>query len=137
MREIKFKGMDLQGRWHYGLPCHIQTKKANTPEGWYISNSVGIPTAYQVRPETVSQLTGLLDKNEKEIYEGDNLKGVYTGDYSEEKPVKGVVRFEYGRFVLVWNTGRLWLNDIYNREVIGNIYENPELTVENQNKTTS
>ena len=127
MREIKFRGMDLQGRWFYGLPCHIQTDKHSAKEGWYISNSVGISTAYDVRPETVTQYTGLLDKNGKEIYEGDIINGLDTDSKFGGRYENMKVDFYNGEFGIGDNMGHLGLKHLSDIEVIGNIYENPEL----------
>ena len=61
-REIKFKGMGINGDWYYGDLSVLKIDgvvKAET----YISNIVGMPFVCCVRPETVGQYTGLKDKN--------------------------------------------------------------------------
>jgi uncharacterized phage protein (TIGR01671 family) len=74
------------------------------------------------------QFTGLLDKNGKEIYEGDIVREVYK----EERLYQ--VRFTNARFglhLIKAEKGRPTYRplDIASHpcEVIGNIYENPEL----------
>ncbi|MEI4336614.1 YopX family protein [Streptococcus suis] len=72
------------------------------------------------------QSTGLFDKNAKEIFEGDVVKLRYTisSDYEFFK----VTRFRGGSW-RIDNRRRgceLWLRN-EECEIIGNIYENPEL----------
>lgn len=65
---------------------------------------------------TFYQFTGLKDKNGKEIYDGDILAQDYGGS---DKSIKVV---EYMTFLRNVTNSQLRLS-----EVIGNIYENPEL----------
>lgn len=70
------------------------------------------------------QYTGIKDKNDVEIYEGDI---VILNDAEEEN--RCVVKYKYGSYILVDGDLRENLSNVENRflEVIGNIYENPEL----------
>lgn len=65
----------------------------------------------------VMQYTGLKDKNGKEIYEGDIVK---------EDDKVGVIEYHGSSFMGVFGDERV-LNGESDFEVIGNIYENPEL----------
>ena len=128
-REIKFRGLSINGEWYYGNLAIIKKKVDHIEAGCYISNSAGMPFAYQVRPETVTQFTGLLDKNGKEIYEGDLFRIIDPEDKSTCEIVfkDGAFRKKYWQ----WEDGLQYpiidKFDLENFEVIGNIYENPEL----------
>jgi len=92
MREIKFRGLDINGKWHYGL-LSISSGKTGMPEkGYYISNLWGMPWALQVIPRTVEQYTGLQDKNAKEIYGGDLIER-YIIAYQEQRSFAEYVDF--------------------------------------------
>lgn len=75
--------------------------------------------------DTVSmQFTGLLDKNGKEIYEGDILKGTRYGSECYEA-VKWVCGYDGDHWPVAGFAFEL--DELAGTEVIGNIYENPEL----------
>lgn len=122
-REIKFRGMGVNGEWHYGYLSVVTDKRVGVPLGSYISNKAGSPFAYQVRPETVGQFTGLYDKNGKEIYEGDVVRLTWRDNSTD------VGRIGYYENAFVWGSPswRIYRLDQYELEVIGNIHENREL----------
>ena len=121
MREILFRGKTIKENFVYGLLSHIGN-------AWYISNKAGSPKAYEVIPNTIGQYTGLTDKNGKKIFEGDILK---LEDYHCHR----VVHVFYGESCGCWFYGGDGFSDeyIFNgqfKEVIGNIFDNPELLTE-------
>ena len=78
---------------------------------------------YEVDPETVGQYTGSTDKNGKKIFEGDVVRAIthLTEIYVE------AVTFKNGAF---WYKNWSWVKfgfKFEKAEVIGNIYDNPEL----------
>jgi len=81
-----------------------------------------------VSPDEIElmQSTGLYDKNGKEIFEGDIVK--MAKDVYSDPTYYEVIRHRGGAYRLESNQHgcELWLRHT-NCEVIGNIYENPEL----------
>ena len=132
MRTIKFRGKRLDNsEWVYGdlLRMHgvpyIYPDPA--PDGW---------NDYEVIPDTVGQFTGLLDKNGKEIYEGDII---ISEDYEHAKHYIGYREDDAMFVAYIVATRPLdffavrqdWL-DVTNKIVIGNIHDNPELLTLNK-----
>jgi hypothetical protein len=107
-REIKFRAWDEKQRKMYSWE-HMTT-------GYLI----GFLTGYY-KDTHVMQFTGLKDKNNKEIYEGDIVQcwgGEYCQGYWEHSAREQVT---FDPFLL------MALSEYENVEVIGSIYENPEL----------
>lgn len=128
MRTIKFRGKRTDeskyaGEWNEG-GC-IQCEESD--DVLIISASTDHCTfTCHVIPETVGQFTGLFDKNGKEIYEGDIVSVRVSNNRFKKNPrfEKDVIIFEGGRFRCKNN----YIYHLENRiEVIGNIYDNPEL----------
>ena len=125
-REIKFRAWIKKG-------CESkmgEVTSINLDEGYinYIvcneQNEIEIIGLAYLDEYILLQYTGLKDKNGKEIYVGDI---VILNDAEEEN--RCVVEYKYGSYILVDGELRENLSNVENRflEVIGNIYENPEL----------
>lgn len=135
MREIKFRGKDiLHKKWQYGSLAKDEPQKAY----YIIDNDCG--RGIDVDESTIGQYTGLKDKNGKEIYEGDILRNVYYKYSNDEVGNKGfkeeILKVVYRGCGFIFEKIKIneieMLEDFREEfiEVIGNIYENPELLKE-------
>lgn len=130
MREILFRGKRTDGKgWMYGYYSFNQTTNIHwirTPRTTYWDEDM-------VDPSTVGQYTGLKDKDGKRIFEGDIIDC-----WSEGVNAKGTVK---QRIDGLWIIYPAWQNCIMwgicpdksgntTVEVIGNIYDNPEMRKE-------
>ncbi|EAC9062386.1 TPA: hypothetical protein U0V19_000444 [Listeria monocytogenes] len=76
---------------------------------------------YSFDDVVLMQYTGLKDKNGKKIFEGDI-------GWDEHNECYGVVKFEEGKFLYVWENIAEDLQEVADGiEICGNIHENPEL----------
>ena len=116
-RNIKFRGkfLDDTSEWLYGNYVYIEDDVFQHK----IADKSG--KLLDIDINTLGQFTGLHDKNGKEIYDGDIVK---------YKNMLGKIIFLQGAFQLSdFYEEEEWILGYINEEleVIGNIYDNPEL----------
>lgn len=129
-REIKFRAWD---------------GKRMTTSGIMFNNSNGcieLPKTINDPTMILMQYTGLKDKDGVDIFEGDIVKchylyaalGENLGVFEAEKEIIGEMSFQEMGLWIQCNTEDdsgylLWINGLHEEsfEVIGNVFENPEL----------
>lgn len=129
MREYKFRAWDSwwDKMYYFDFAKNIEATPDNELKGLWILHEEGSVYAIQDKIK-IMQYTGLKDKNGKEIYEVD----IVLYDRNIHKDI------DTAKFKVVWAKDRYVLQEIKHKyyiddvtweliEVIGNIYENPEL----------
>ena len=152
MREILFKAKRIDnGEWVEGFLFHC----LNNGEEWCIGNEplsandyseiIGeYRTWFPIKKNTICQYTGLTDKNGKKIWENDVVQKHFYTDYdacANSDEYVGFVKYEDFAWVIKSPKGKLirtfpiieaiaYSQDVKFFEVIGNIFDNPELLKE-------
>lgn len=139
----KYRGKTKSGEWVYGDLVRIGATEddrivlfSENKKYCGIGTEITDLCIYErqnVLTETIGQGSTVLDKNGVEMYEGDI---VYGAAYWLERYKPAVVAFRNGSFGLLWHRGDVeefnpftsMCNVEY--EVVGNIYDNPELMEE-------
>lgn len=127
MREILFRGKRVyNGQWVYGYYSLDRSSH-------YIINDgqIQFENTQLVRPQTIGQFTGLLDKNGNKIFEGDILKCISPNDGNEfisdfiATLANGITfkSIELCKDMIIHEYE--WMEV----QIIGNIHDNPELTI--------
>jgi len=124
MREIEFRGKGLyKDRWYYGY--YVEHKMSMQNYIIDLDEEV-MNKEHLVDKNTIGQYTGLKDKNGTKIFDGDLL--YYRNSNHDEEDGAMEVVFEDGAFMIAGDI-LVPLHETYSweLEVVGNIYDNPEL----------
>lgn len=123
MREILFRGKCIEnGEWVYGAYGSHTSLDAMIINKPYPASNGGLSAIgfWKVRPNTVGQYTGLNDRNGVMIFEGDIVSAHgYCGYVSMDTDYWEIHwNHDFNRELYVWKDSV---------EVVGNIYDSPEL----------
>lgn len=140
MREILFRAQAINrdkgehttnyknGEWVYGLITRLYDERfPNLPAE--MSDEDGV-TEIEVDYKTIGQYIGVTDKNDKKIFEGDvidtpdRLCEVYWFEKNAQFDLRFIRNAHNKRII---NFKGIAMRDLSNYEIIGNIYDNPEL----------
>lgn len=134
-REILFKAKRIDnGEWVEGCIVIDQSRLDRFKYRIQPIES-GVLYAPPIDPDTLCQYTGFTDKNGKKIWENDILKRkkYIGGNFVDYRIEVGYVEMKHGAFGLhrikndaYYRPFKDWLED-YEYEVVGNIFDNPEL----------
>ena len=125
MRTTIFRGKRHDGQWiEGGIAFDDYTDKVFITQ--HNTTGLGYLELIEVDPATVGQFTGVIDRNETRIFEGDRVR-IY--DVYGEFAGLGVVR--WNELFSAWHVGNPLTmyggGVVASYEVVGNIYDNPEL----------
>ena len=140
MREIKFRvSIKCSQCGFKGFQYYEWNGQSFTPNGYYKCEHNKMEIVGDIQ-----QFTGLKDKNDKDIYEGDIIKWGHAREWSRENPIRiAEVKInpdiQFHSQVGIFKFGNFAYDDSIDKdlEVIGNIFENPELLPPNHNQSAS
>ena len=131
VRKIKFRGKDVFDNWQYGSLVEIISTSPDTCS----VRSIITPEGHEHPCGQIGQFTGLYDYKGNEIYEGDIIRSfdskgdpiIHIIDYDCDDAcfvarLNGSGKYDFGYGGLQ----KSWVQE-FQKEVIGNIYDNAEL----------
>ena len=126
MKEIKFRFWDLNSKkWAGNMGLYQDGQIGDFSECFH--NDAGKNGEHYI----AQQYTGQKDCKEKEIYEGDIVKIILNTssfDYAGEEVMNLEVKYHpKAGFKAYWGNNDVNYASLVNSEVLGNIFENPEL----------
>ena len=151
MREILFRGKAYDNKWaegclitvpKYDYYCILEDEDKVHPMDYpYLDETFGTfdGNTTPVNPETIGQFTGLLDKNGNKIFEGDIVRcySVTVSGMEEEEFVSDIFWLDCmwmlhagehcDGMLCYYDMTCEWGSHVPEIEVIGNIFDNPEL----------
>ena len=132
MREILFKAKQIDnGEWIEGCLV-IDHSRSNLFEYRMQPVESGVLYTPPIYPETLCQFTGLCDKNGNKIWENDILMA-HLDEFYPEDVTYITVKWNFAGFVeYEAGTDGEYLDEfnLEHFEVVGNIFDNPELLQE-------
>ena len=145
MKEILFKAKRLDnGEWVEGSLLQttaVSLKSFIVESSCYTFDKWDWNECAQVDTDTICQYTGLTDKNGKKIWENDVVKKHFYTDYdacANSEEYIGAVKFTDYAWIIETVRGKYlctrpifesmaYSEDVKHFEVLGNIFDNPEL----------
>lgn len=125
--EIKFRVWDTKEK-RFMVDGFEESLYLSLNHGLVFINTVGEPMEVEKERYVIQRYTELEDKNGKEIYEGDIVQKMIIGPveyFLGEFSIGGVTPLK--DFLIIPSDENQPLNFNLDLEIIGNIFENPEL----------
>ena len=135
-KEVKFRGQRIDNNeWIFGF--YVKDPKGQHRIYWQPFDDASSNTYHFVKPETIGQFTGIKDMKSKDVYANDicrsdgfNLIVKFINNYKLEvgrnendgEIYYSIISGWFGEF-----TDKSGYTTLAELEVIGNIYESPEL----------